>query len=53
MAQLQDLPGRKNILWFSGGSSLFLRPDASTLPIGVNLQSLYDELEKPDRDLSH
>jgi len=46
MAQLQDLPGRKNILWFSGGSQFLLRPDASTLPSGVNLRPLYDGLEK-------
>ena len=46
MTQLQDLPGRKNILWFSGGSQFALRPDASTLPSGVNLRPLYDELER-------
>jgi VWFA-related protein len=42
---LAQLPGRKNVLWFGGGSNLFLRADANTLPIGENLRALYDQLE--------
>lgn len=44
MAHLEGLPGRKNVLWFSGVSRLYLRADASVLPIGENLQPIYDEL---------
>ena len=46
VAQLQDVPGRKNILWFSGGSSLYLIPDAGAIPADFDLKPLYDELEK-------
>ena len=28
---LGQIPGRKNVLWFSGGSTLYLRPDATVL----------------------
>jgi len=45
ISYLSQLPGRKNVLWFSGGSSFFLTPDATTLPAGLNLQPLYDALE--------
>ena len=38
------LPGRKNILWFSGGSTRFLRPDAMLLPDDSPWRDLYDEL---------
>lgn len=41
---LRPLPGRKNILWFGGGSNLFVRGDPTTLP-ELNLRSLYDEME--------
>lgn len=45
IAYLSQLPGRKNVLWFSGGSSFFLKPDAKDMPVGLNLQPLYDALE--------
>jgi hypothetical protein len=38
-------PGRKNILWFSGGSTLFLKPDPSVLLYPRDLRYIYDELE--------
>lgn len=44
-AYLRDLPGRKNVLWFSGGSRIDLLPDASSLPPELNLQAIYDDLE--------
>ena len=42
---LSQVPGRKNVLWFSGGSNLFLQPDASMLSPGVDLRPVYDALE--------
>jgi VWFA-related protein len=36
------IPGRKNVIWFSGGSSLVLRPDPTNLP---DMRPVYDELE--------
>lgn len=40
---VSQIPGRKNILWFSGGSNAFLRPvPVATMP----RQLLYDMLEK-------
>jgi VWFA-related protein len=48
---LGQWPGRKNVLWFSGGSTAFLMADAEALGIfdlsGVNpdLRRMYDELE--------
>lgn len=42
---LGDLPGRKNVLWFTGGSTLFLRPDASPFQDTASLRRVYDELE--------
>ena len=41
---LQPLPGRKNLLWFSGGSNLDLRQDGGLLPV-QNLRPVYDEME--------
>lgn len=38
-------PGRKNILWFSGGSTLYLKPDPNDLPTMVDWRTVYDELE--------
>jgi VWFA-related protein len=43
---LGQFPGRKNILWFSGGSTLYLSPD----PLALNetqydWRQIYDELE--------
>jgi VWFA-related protein len=42
---LGQIPGRKNVLWFSGGSTFFLRTDASELSVQSGWQSIYDELE--------
>ncbi len=42
---LNQLPGRKNVLWFSGGSNLGLLVDAGDVPDYVDLQPVYDELE--------
>jgi VWFA-related protein len=42
---LGQIPGRKNVLWFSGGSTFFLRPDASVLSLQSGWRSVYDELE--------
>jgi VWFA-related protein len=45
---LGQLPGRKNVLWYSAGSSLFLNADASKIPPFLDPQVLrvvYDELE--------
>lgn len=43
---LEQYPGRKNVLWFTGGSTLFLRPDPDTMSGYVNLRPLYDQLER-------
>jgi VWFA-related protein len=42
---LGQVPGRKNVLWFTGGSNLFLRPDPTSLPSSEFLRDVYDELE--------
>jgi VWFA-related protein len=42
---LGQVPGRKNILWFSGGSTLFLQPDPTVLQSGYDYRYIYDELE--------
>jgi VWFA-related protein len=50
---LAQYPGRKNILWFSGGSSLFLHADPldhqvalpQTYPDPALLRDIYDQLE--------
>ncbi len=42
---LAQFPGRKNILWFSGGSTLFLRRDATIFENQDQLRHVYDELE--------
>ncbi|HEX4582805.1 MAG TPA: VWA domain-containing protein [Acidobacteriaceae bacterium] len=41
-----QIPGRKNVLWFSGGSTFFLRPDATLLEGQAEWRALYDELEE-------
>lgn len=42
---LSQLPGRKNVLWFSGGSTSFLMPDA--IPVqDAAWRDLYDELDQ-------
>jgi VWFA-related protein len=43
---LSQLPGRKNILWFSGGSTLYLRDDAELFDNSDAWRGLYDELER-------
>jgi len=45
---LGQLPGRKNVLWYSAGSSLFLNADATKIPPFLDpqlLRAIYDELE--------
>lgn len=42
---LRQYPGRKDLIWFSGGSNLALLADATGFPTYVNMQPLYDELE--------
>ncbi|MGC2162344.1 MAG: VWA domain-containing protein [Silvibacterium sp.] len=42
---LGQFPGRKNILWFSGGSTLFLQPDPTVLQNTTDWRYVYDELE--------
>jgi VWFA-related protein len=43
---LSELPGRKNILWFSGGSTAYLRDDAQIFVNSADWRALYDELER-------
>jgi VWFA-related protein len=44
--QLEQIPGRKNVLWFSGGSASFLKPDpTATGEDPGSLRQVYDELE--------
>lgn len=43
---LTQLPGHKNVLWFSGGSTLYLREDAEVYDDPAVWRSLYDELEQ-------
>jgi VWFA-related protein len=40
-----QIPGRKNVLWFSGGSTFFLRPDVTSLSAQDGWRVIYDELE--------
>jgi VWFA-related protein len=43
---LTQLPGRKNVLWFSSGPiSNFLLPDPATAPDSTRMRAIYDELE--------
>jgi VWFA-related protein len=42
---LGQIPGRKNVLWFSGGSTLFLHPDATLFASQEGTRDVYDELE--------
>jgi VWFA-related protein len=42
---LSQIPGRKNVLWFTGGSNLYLRPDPTSMPSYEFLREVYDELE--------
>ncbi|HTZ89392.1 MAG TPA: VWA domain-containing protein [Alloacidobacterium sp.] len=43
---LSQLPGRKNILWFTGGPKLFLMPDAMPLQNDADWRDLYDDLDQ-------
>ena len=44
---LSQLPGRKNILWFAGGSTLYLRDDFAFNAVDpAAWRDLYDELEQ-------
>jgi VWFA-related protein len=43
---LSQLPGRKNVLWFSGGSTSVLLPDAIEVRNDAAWRDLYDELDK-------
>jgi VWFA-related protein len=43
-ASLSGLPGRKNVLWFSGGSTVYLIPDAIPLQNDAAWRDLYDNL---------
>jgi VWFA-related protein len=45
-AYLSRLPGRKNVLWFSGGSTAFLRPDGAVFQDVAAIRAVYDELEQ-------
>src|SRR6185312_7509681 len=42
---LSQMPGRKNVLWFTGGSNLFLNPDPTSMPSYQSFREIYDELE--------
>jgi hypothetical protein len=42
---LSQLPGRKNVLWFSGGSTFYLREDADLYEDPQAWRDLYDLLE--------
>jgi VWFA-related protein len=44
-AYLGEIPGRKNVLWFSGGSTFYLRSDVDALSVQSGWQVIYDELE--------
>jgi hypothetical protein len=43
---LSQLSGRKNILWFSGGSTVYLVSDAAPLQYSDDWRALYDELDQ-------
>ena len=43
---LAPVPGRKNVLWFSGGSTRFFSEAAQLVADDVNARFLYDELEQ-------
>lgn len=40
-----QIPGRKNVLWLSGGSTLVLNPDATLQATQPGWRTVYDELE--------
>lgn len=41
-----SMPGRKNILWFSGGAAIDFQPHSAIVTINRPLQPLYDLLEE-------
>ena len=43
---LRSLPGRKNVLWFSGGSTQYLLPDNIGYQDVAALRAIYDSLEQ-------
>ena len=43
---LSQLPGRKNVLWFSGGSTLYLRQDVTMYQDPQAWRDIYDLLER-------
>jgi VWFA-related protein len=43
---LKQLPGRKNVLWFSGGSTRFLIMDAIPVENDAAWRDLYDQLDQ-------
>lgn len=45
VADFGQYPGRKNVLWFSGGSTLFLQANRMDVPDTHGWQQVYDELE--------
>ncbi len=40
-----QIPGRKNVLWLSGGSTFFLNPDVRLMAAEPQWRTVYDELE--------
>ena len=42
---LAQVPGRKNLLWFTGGSNLYLSPDPTDAAMAASMQPIYDMLE--------
>jgi VWFA-related protein len=45
MVDFGQYPGRKNVLWFTGGSTLFLRPDPAAFVDQREWREIYDEIE--------
>lgn len=42
---LSQVPGRKNLIWFTSGSNLFLQPDPTSIPNYQAYRAVYDLLE--------
>ena len=43
---LRSLPGRKNVPWFSGGSTAYLLPNGTAFQDQVAMRAIYDSLEE-------
>ena len=43
---LRSLPGRKNVLWFSGGSTAYLLPNGAAFQDQAAMRAIYDSLEE-------